>query len=151
MPSQQHTILVVDDEPANLRMFERLLRQRYRVICASSGEKALAVLRREKVSVLISDHRMPGMTGVELLRESIAIDANMVRMIVTGDTGTETFLSAIKHGGAVRVIRKPWDPDDLLKTITTALEKYELTQDNKQAIADLQKTIKLMNQVQKPT
>jgi DNA-binding NtrC family response regulator len=150
MTSQEHTILVVDDEPANLRMFERLLRHRYRVLCATSGEKALGLLKREKVSVLISDHRMPGMTGVELLRQSIAIDANLVRMIVTGDTGTDTFLSAIKHGGAICVIRKPWDPDELLKTIANAIEKYELTRENKKAIADLQKTIGMLNKPHKP-
>ncbi|HEY7912991.1 MAG TPA: response regulator [Blastocatellia bacterium] len=150
MTSQEHTILVVDDEPANLRMFERLLRHRYRVVCATGAEKALAILKSEKVSVLISDHRMPGMTGVELLRESIAIDANLVRMIVTGDTGTDTFLSAIKHGGAICVIRKPWDPDELLKTIANAIEKYELTRENKKAIADLQKTIGMLNKPHKP-
>jgi DNA-binding NtrC family response regulator len=71
-------------------------------------------------------------------------------MIVTGDTGTDTFLSAIKHGGAICVIRKPWDPDELLKTIANAIEKYELTRENKKAIADLQKTIGMLNKPHKP-
>lgn len=60
MLSQRYTILVVDDEPASLRMFERLLRNHYNVICANNGEEALKILKKEKVSLLISDHRMPG-------------------------------------------------------------------------------------------
>jgi two-component system response regulator HupR/HoxA len=122
MLNQPHTILVVDDEPANLRMFTRLLRQQFRVICATSGDEALRILKSEKVSLLIADQHMPGMTGDKLLRESMSINMDIVRMIITGDTGTDTFINAIKKGGAVRVIQKPWDPDSLLQIIVAALE-----------------------------
>jgi len=149
MLTQKHTILVVDDEPASLRMFARLLRQHYKVICAASGQEALDVLKREKVSLLISDHRMPGMTGVELLRKSISIDPDMIRIIITGDNGTDTFISALKHGGATRVIKKPWDPDDLLQIIKSALEKHEIMLSNKQAIDQFMNTIKRLNKTPK--
>jgi DNA-binding NtrC family response regulator len=147
MLNQPHTILVVDDEPANLRMFTRLLRQHFKVICATSGEQALKLLRSEPVSLLIADQRMPGMTGVKLLRESMSINMGMVRMIVTGDTGSDTFISAIKDGGAIRVIKKPWDPDSLLQVIITALEKYEIASSTKQAIDRFKEASDLLNKV----
>jgi two-component system, NtrC family, response regulator HupR/HoxA len=147
MLNQPHTILVVDDEPANLRMFTRLLRRHFKVICATSGEQALTLLRSEPVSLLIADQRMPGMTGVKLLRESMSINIDMVRMIVTGDTGSDTFISAIKDGGAIRVIKKPWDPDSLLQVIRAALEKYEIASTTKQAIDRFKEASDLLNKV----
>src|SRR5215216_1320588 len=147
MLNQPHTILVVDDEPANLRLFTRLLRQNFKVICATSGEQALKLLRSEPVSLLIADQRMPGMTGVKLLRESMSINMDMVRMIVTGDTGSDTFISAIKDGGAIRVIKKPWDPDSLLQVIISALEKYEIASTTKQAIDRFKEASDLLNKV----
>ncbi|HVG19657.1 MAG TPA: response regulator [Blastocatellia bacterium] len=147
MLNQPHTILVVDDEPANLRMFTRLLRQQFRVICATSGDEALRILKSEKVSLLIADQHMPGMTGDKLLRESMSINMDIVRMIITGDTGTDTFINAIKKGGAVRVIQKPWDPDSLLQIIVAALEKHEIVLTNKKAIDRLKEANDLLSRV----
>jgi DNA-binding NtrC family response regulator len=147
MLTKSHTILVVDDEPANLRLFERLLRNRFRLICASSGEEALEILQRQKVSLLIADHRMPGMTGVELLRRSMALDSEMIRMVVTADDGIDTFISALKEGGAVRVISKPWDPEHMLQLINNALEKHEIVVANRQAIDRLKQANNLLDKV----
>ncbi|PYP89565.1 MAG: hypothetical protein DMF61_02535 [Blastocatellia bacterium AA13] len=140
MLQQQHTILAVDDEPANLRLLERLLRHDYRVVTATNGDEALAVLRREKVSLIITDQRMPGMTGTELLRKSRTLDPDMVRMVVTANTDADTFIDAIKNSGAIRVINKPWDPDKVLDLVRNALEKYEVLVGNKQAINQLKQT-----------
>lgn len=147
MLTKSHTILVVDDEPANLRLFERLLRNRFRLICASSGQEALQILQNQKVSLLIADHRMPGMTGVELLRRSMAIDNEMIRMVVTADDGIDTFISALKEGGAVRVISKPWDPEHMLQLINNALEKHEIVVANRQAIDRLRQANSLLDKV----
>lgn len=149
MLNHPHTILVVDDEPANLRLFTRLLRQRFKVICAKSGEEALKILRLEPVSLLIADQNMPGISGVKLLRESKSINLDMVRIMVTGDTGSDTFLSAITDGGAIRVIKKPWDPDSLLKIIVAALEKYEVALSTKQAVSRFKEASDLLNKVSK--
>src|SRR5436853_4003458 len=140
MLQQQHTILAVDDEHANLRLLERLLRHDYRVVTATNGDEALAVLRREKVSLIITDQRMPGMTGTELLRKSRTLDPDMVRMVVTANTDADTFIDAIKNSGAIRVINKPWDPDKVLDLVRNALEKYEVLVCNKQAINQLKQT-----------
>jgi two-component system response regulator HupR/HoxA len=128
-------------------MFTRLLRQRFKVVCATSGAEALKILRSEKVSLLIADQHMPGMTGDKLLRESMSINIDIVRMIISGDTGTDTFISAIKEGGAVRVIKKPWDPDDLMQIILAALEKHEIVLTNKKAIDRLKEASDLLSRV----
>jgi DNA-binding NtrC family response regulator len=117
------------------------------LICASSGQEALQILQNQKVSLLIADHRMPGMTGVELLRRSMAIDNEMIRMVVTADDGIDTFISALKEGGAVRVISKPWDPEHMLQLINNALEKHEIVVANRQAIDRLRQANSLLDKV----
>ena len=133
-----HTILVVDDEPVNLRMMERLLRKRYEVLTANDGFEALEILKRESVSLLMTDHRMPGMSGIELLHESKAIDSGVVSMLVTANTDNDTFTEAINAGGAVRVIHKPWDPGVVLQFVGEALAQRDTVLECKQANAQIE-------------
>ncbi|MGH9763014.1 MAG: response regulator [Blastocatellia bacterium] len=147
LAKHKHTILAVDDEPANLRMLERLLRTEFRVLKAESAEEAMKLLQHEKVSLLITDQRMPGMSGTDLLKKSRAIDPDMVRMVITGNTDSETFIEAIKNSGAIRVINKPWDPDKVLASIKTALEKYEVLIANKQAIDQLKQANQVLDRI----
>ncbi|HKP86254.1 MAG TPA: response regulator [Blastocatellia bacterium] len=147
MSKQPHTILIVDDEPANIRLLERLLRPVFGVVKASNGPEALGILRSQKVSMLITDQRMPGMTGVELLRESIAINPDMVRMMITGDSANSTFIEAIKNGGAIRVVHKPWDPDKLMQIIVASLEKYDVVLATKQSINRLKQANERLKKV----
>ena len=114
MLKHTHTILVVDDESTSLLMLEKVLRTSYTVITARSGAEALDVLKREEISLLITDQRMPGMTGTELLRESQSLRPGMVSMLLTSNNDTETFIDAITKAGALRVINKPWDAANLL-------------------------------------
>ncbi|HJQ67849.1 MAG TPA: response regulator [Blastocatellia bacterium] len=150
MLERAHTILIVDDEPANLRMLERLLRPRFTVIKATSGQEALNILRSSSLSMIITDQRMPGMSGTELLRESLAIDPNLIRIMITADFGNSTFFEAIKDGGAIRVIHKPWDPDKLMQVIVASLQKHEFVLDNQQAINRLREANELLKRVIKP-
>src|SRR6185369_9049985 len=96
----RHTILAVDDEPINLRMLERLLRDHYRVITASSGEEALEKLKQEEVSLILTDQRMPTMLGTDFLRFTRQTHPDVVRMVVTATNDMETFIDAIKNAGA---------------------------------------------------
>lgn len=80
---ENHTVLLVDDEPTNLKMMERQLKGIFRTTSASSGEDALEILQREEVSMLITDQRMPGMTGTELLRKARLIDPDIICLLVT--------------------------------------------------------------------
>ena len=76
--------MIVDDEPANLRLLERLFRQDYKVITAESGEEALRLLAQHDTALLITDQRMPSMSGLELLKQTAELRPHMVRMILTG-------------------------------------------------------------------
>src|SRR5260370_12226416 len=139
MLNESHRILIVDDEPVNLMMLEKVLLRKFEVVTAKSGQEALRILNRETVSLLITDQRMPGMTGTELLRKSRSVNPDMVCMLITAESDSGTFLDAIMKSGAVRVIKKPWDPDKLLKTVESSLEKYESLCETKRAINQLKK------------
>ena len=120
-----YKMMVVDDEPANLRLLERLFRTDYEVIMAGSGEEALELLTQHDAAVLITDQRMPGMTGVELLERTAVLRPRMVRIILTGYTDVETLVKAINSGNVYKYVTKPWNNDELRLTVSRALEHYE--------------------------
>jgi putative two-component system response regulator len=117
--------MIVDDEPANLRLLGRLFRRDYQVITASSGDEALQLLSQHDVAVAISDQRMPGMTGIELMNRSAEFRPHMVRIILTGYTDVGALVEAINCGHVYKYVTKPWNNDALLLTVERALEHYE--------------------------
>lgn len=120
-----YKIMIVDDEPANLRLLERLFRRDYNVVSASSGEEALRLLEQHDVALLITDQRMPGMTGIELLKHTAPLRPHMVRIILTGYTDVTSLVEAINCGQVYKYVTKPWDNDYLRLTVSRALEHYE--------------------------
>src|SRR5438045_8727489 len=94
----KYKILIVDDEPANLRALERLFRDEYEVLTATSGVEALASLEHHDVALLISDQRMPEMTGIELVERTVALRPHMVRILLTGYTDVGSLIEAINCG-----------------------------------------------------
>ncbi|HYJ46530.1 MAG TPA: HD domain-containing phosphohydrolase, partial [Pyrinomonadaceae bacterium] len=120
-----YKIMIVDDEPANLRLLERLFRRDYQVVPAASGEEALRLLNQHDVALLITDQRMPGMSGIELLKRTVAQRPHMVRMILTGYTDVSALVEAINCGHVYKYVTKPWDNADLRLTVERALEHYE--------------------------
>src|SRR5438067_931860 len=122
-----YKIMVVDDEPANLRLLERLFRRNYNVIVASSGQEALQLLEQHDVALLITDQRMPGMTGIELLKRTAEFRPHMVRIILTGYTDIGALVEAINCGQVYKYFTKPWNNDQLRLTVERALEHYETT------------------------
>ncbi|MBC7929213.1 MAG: HDOD domain-containing protein [Rubrivivax sp.] len=120
-----YKIMIVDDEPANLRLLERLFRREYHVITAASGKEALQLLEQHDVALLITDQRMPGMTGIELLQRTAEFRPHMVRMILTGYTDIGALVDAINCGQVYKYVTKPWNNDDLRLTVERAIEHYE--------------------------
>ncbi len=122
-----YKILIVDDESANLRLLERLFRRDYEVVTASSGPEALELLVQHDVALIITDQRMPGMTGIELLKRTVALRPRMVRIILTGYTDVAALVEAINCGHVYKYVAKPWSNDELRLTVERALEHYEAT------------------------
>lgn len=133
----KHTILCVDDEIDNVEALERIFRKKYAVLKATSAAEGLAHLKKNKVSLIISDQRMPQKTGVEFLKESIEYSPDAVRILLTGYTDVESVIEAINSGEVYRYITKPWEPADLALTIDKAIEKYELWAELKEKNAAL--------------
>src|SRR5258707_10498852 len=120
-----YKILIVDDEPANLRTLARLFREDYEVLTAASGDEALVLLIQHDVAVLITDQRMPGMTGIELLKKTVPLRPRMVRIILTGYTDVDALVEAINCGQVYRYVAKPWKNEDLRLTVRRGLEHFE--------------------------
>jgi DNA-binding NtrC family response regulator len=120
-----YKIMVVDDEPANLRLLERLFRQDHKVITAESGETALDLLAEHDVALLITDQRMPNMTGIELLKQTAELRPHMVRIMLTGYTDIGALVEAVNSGLVYKYMTKPWSNEELRLNVSRALEHYE--------------------------
>src|ERR1043165_3937271 len=136
-PSNLFNILYVDDEENNLNSFRAALRRYYNVFTALSGEEGIEILSKNDIHVVVTDQRMPHMTGVQFLQH-IPSDQNNIRIILTGFTDMESIIEAINTGMVYRYIRKPWDKDELKITIDNAIETIVLRRNNKQLISELQ-------------
>lgn len=122
----KYKIMIVDDELVNLRTLERLFRSDYQVLLAHSGAEALTILEQHDVALLISDQRMPEMSGIELMKKTVALRPHMVKILLTGYTDVSALIEAINCGLVYRYLTKPWNNDDLRLTVSRALEHYEL-------------------------
>ena len=120
-----YKLLIVDDESANLRLLERLFQQNYFCLTAPSGEEAMRLLDLHDVAVIISDQRMPQMTGLELLKQSAARRPHMVRILLTGYTDLEALVEALNCGLVYMYVSKPWNNEDLKLRVSRAVEHYQ--------------------------
>ena len=119
------TLLLVDDEPGILASLKRLLRrENYHILTASSGQEALALLALHPVGVIITDQRMPGMSGAELLARVRTMHPQAIRMVLSGHTGLDSLTESINRGEIYKFITKPWDDAKLLETIREAFRYY---------------------------
>lgn len=128
---KKYTILYVDDEPDNLLAFKSIFRRKYRVLTAQNGDKALQVLAQESVQLLISDQRMPGMYGTELLELTHRQYPDLVQILLTGYTDLQAVIDAINKGKIYHYVTKPWRSEELDLIIRQALEVFELQATNR--------------------
>jgi DNA-binding NtrC family response regulator len=133
----KHPILLVDDEPEILFSLRALLRRDFEVHTAESGAQALEVLRQHPVHVIMTDQRMPEMTGVELLSRARGECPEAVRVIFTGYADLKAVIDAVNRGEIYRYLTKPWDPDELCGVLHQACEYYAAIAERSRLLADL--------------
>lgn len=138
MPAKQYTILIVDDEPDILDSLALSLEEDYNVLTATSGFDGLELLKEHEVALIISDQRMPKMTGVEFLAQAEEMSPNTVRMMLTGFADFDAIVDAINRGQVYRYISKPWEPANLAIDVRTAVDRYALQHSLDQRVRELQ-------------
>lgn len=125
MPEKKITILYVDDEENNLYSFKATFRMKYKVLIALSGDEALEIMKSQPVHIIITDQRMPNMTGVEFLEKVIEIFPDPVRILLTGYADMGAVVDAVNKGKIFHYLAKPWNEEELDMTISRAYEKYK--------------------------
>src|SRR5882672_4102750 len=142
-----HKLLIVDDEVPNLRLLERLFSKDFQCLTASSGLEAIRLIEQHDIAILITDQRMPEMTGIELLKRTARLRPHMVRILLTGYTDVEALVEAINSRLVYMYVTKPWVNDDLKLRVNRACEYYENNK-TRQALADANQRLLLrLNQI----
>jgi signal transduction histidine kinase len=138
---ERPVVVVVDDEPHVLSSIYNLLRMDYQVVTFERGTAALEFLRaHDRVPVILSDQRMPEMSGVEVLRAAAAIRPETTRLLITAHTDVHTVIDAINQGHIFRYLSKPCEPDLLAVVVRQAVEHHNLIVEKKRLMAELQET-----------
>ncbi|MEW6417016.1 MAG: ATPase, T2SS/T4P/T4SS family [Nitrospirota bacterium] len=126
------TLLFVDDELNVLNALRRIfIEENYEIFTATSADEALHIMEKEKVHLVISDHRMPKMTGAEFLKEIKLKWPETIRIMLTGYADVQSIMGAVNEGAVYKFITKPWNDEDLRLTVSLALQQYVLIQENK--------------------
>jgi len=137
MPTAKHTVLIVDDEPDILFSLRGLLRTEFDLLTATSGAEALDLLHRHPIHVIMTDQRMPQMTGTELLRQAQGDCPEAIRIVFTGYADIKSVVDAINNGQIYRYLTKPWDPDELVAVLQEACEQFDRFTERKSLLRDL--------------
>jgi response regulator RpfG family c-di-GMP phosphodiesterase len=125
-------ILYVDDELNNLVSFKAVFRIKYNILTAISGEEAINILRNNLVHIIITDQRMPKMTGVEFLESILEEFPDPIRILLTGYADMNAVIDAINKGKIFHYLTKPWNEEELDMTITRAYDVYKQKMEEKE-------------------
>lgn len=135
--NEKYRVLLVDDEEDNLALLYRTLRQDFDILKTTSPLEGLKLLDENHIDLIISDHKMDEMDGVEFLKRSYDKYPECVRLLVTAYSDSSILINAINYGKIYRYIKKPWDPAELLLIVKASAEYYQLKKDNDRLIYDL--------------
>jgi response regulator RpfG family c-di-GMP phosphodiesterase len=137
MENEKIAVLYVDDEVNNLNSFKATFRREFKVFTASSGSEGLAILKANPVHVIITDQRMPEMSGVEFLVEVVTEFPDPIRILLTGYADINAVIDAVNKGHIYYYVSKPWDEQRLRVIIKNAYEIFSLREENKNLIEQL--------------
>ena len=124
-PATKHCLLIVDDEPNVCDSVHDLLRREFRVLKAHSAAEGYRLLQEEEVHIVMSDQRMPRITGVELLTKVKSRYPQAIRMLFTGFADLESVVAAINQGHVFAFLKKPWQPEELEAAVRQAAAEYD--------------------------
>ena len=125
MPTTRHCLLIVDDEPHVCDSVHDLLRREFRVLKAHSADEGYRIMQEEEVHIVMSDQRMPQITGVELLTKVKARHPQAIRMLFTGFADLESIIAAINQGHIYQFMKKPWQPEELIAAVRQAAVEFD--------------------------
>ncbi len=117
-------LLIVDDEVQILKMLQRLFRSEFKVVTADGGKRGIEVFEEERPELILSDQRMRGMTGIEMLKVMKDKEPGTVRILITGYSDIDAVIEAVNHKLLHRYVTKPWDNDELLEIMKEAAQLY---------------------------
>ncbi|MBM3328053.1 MAG: hybrid sensor histidine kinase/response regulator [Calditrichaeota bacterium] len=142
------SILAVDDERANLNLLRRTFHREYDLHLAENGPAGIEFLKRYPIDMIICDQRMPGMTGVQMLVESLKISPYAIRIILTAYSDVRDIIESINEGRIYRYILKPWSPDELRVTVAKAFQHYRLENENRDLVVQLRASLEELKAAQ---
>ncbi len=140
-----YSVLIVDDEQDNIDAFRFNFKRTFSILTADSGLAALEMLREHDVAVIVTDQRMPKMTGLELLAEAKELQPHAVGIILTAFTDVDVLIESINLGRIYRYITKPWEASELRGVICQAIERFHLTSENARLVEQLEQYTGYLN------
>ena len=138
MEQTRHTLLIVDDEADVLDSLRHQFHRSYRVLTSVAGNEAIEILQTDDVEVILSDQRMPGMSGDQFLRQARQLKPDAIRMLFTGYADIQAVINAVNEGHIFRYILKPWDSAELEGIIRQGVEQYDLLAERRRLVTELQ-------------
>ncbi len=145
MSEPRATLLFVDDEQDVLEILSKMFERRFNVMTAACAQDALAVLRSQHVDLLVTDQKMPEMTGIQLVAAARAEGIDVPAVLLTAYTDPDDLIAAINQGQVYRYITKPWDVNDLLITVKNAVEYGQLRREKDRLLKQLEKRVEALS------
>lgn len=148
-PAPRHLILLVDDEPDNLNVMRSILEQEYRILQAADGQAALDVVKNlsnpEELTLVVTDQRMPNLTGVQLCEQLRTLTPNAIRIIITGYIDIDAIVEAVNRAHIYKFILKPYERQHVKDTIQLAVQAWETRQARQRDMSNLQSRLNASN------
>jgi response regulator RpfG family c-di-GMP phosphodiesterase len=144
--AKKHCFLVVDDEADVCDSIFDLLRHEFHVLKAANGEEGARLMRENDVHIIMTDQRMPRVTGIELLKNVRTKHPQAVRMLFTGFADLEAIIEAINQGHVFKFVKKPWQPEELLNAVREAALEYDRLVDGAEQTAHLRAELESLRQ-----
>lgn len=132
MEDKNINVLYIDDEPNNVTSFKAAFRRIFNIFTAESAEEGRIILETEPIHVILSDQRMPKMTGIEFFQSILDTHPEPIRILITGYTDITAVIDAINVGQVYKYLSKPWDEEEVKNTILKSFEVMELRRQNKE-------------------